>query len=110
MRSWLLERYALGKLSAADVCTCAYACRSCPELGISDLAVPPLASCSGNYERQMSSALKSPEFQERQLFWSNVPTQVKKQGRRLRPHPFLLPHETIHETAGWNINSLVPGW
>lgn len=107
LRAWLFQRYSIGALSAKDVCTCAYAVRGL-DAGVADLAVHP-AQEGGNFERKVNATLQADRFMEEEVFSFLVPKHDERRGRVVSYHPFILPHERLAETAGWNKASIVVG-
>jgi hypothetical protein len=100
LRRWALEKYALGEMSAKDLCVLAWHTRAHADLGLGDLVMDPDSS-TGNFEKHVTARLDLQNFASRDVFWSPVPLHIKRQGRVLQDHPFLLPHERASAFAAW---------
>ena len=97
LRRWGFELYGRGKLSAKALCTCAWACRAHPDLGVADLAMDPDRHSGGNFEMQVRRAMKTDEFVKNEVYFADIPFFGKKAGSRVfEKHPFLLPHERVY--------------
>lgn len=84
-------RYALGKLSAKDVCNIAWLCRHHQDLNVSDLAMDLLDGSGGNAARHINQQLGTTSVQNT---WCQVTLPMWHKGQRvLKQHPVFLPHE-----------------
>ena len=93
-RSWLLRRFATGRLSAKDVCLAANAAAG-HGLQVDDLTCH-WQDGGGNYQQTMDRALGLRAWTAKHVYWLQVPKQCAQTNRRcFVSHPVLLIHERI---------------
>ena len=79
-------------MSAKRTCEGAYNCGDSAErLRVSDIARDP-NSQSGSFVKVLEAKLGIDKFVKEYVFWERIPQHDGRRGRRLLPHPFLLPH------------------
>ena len=88
LRSWALELYARGRLSARDVTTLAQLLQPHAHLhGVADLALAPWTSGGhrqgGRATRVVEQAVGQATFVEERIFWAEVPMFRKKMAGEL---------------------------
>ena len=93
--------YAVGKLSAVDVCQSAQSLQPHASLhGVADLIVAAPRAHGGNCARQVDRAAGLENFTQEKVYWDTLPCHCKKTGRSVwRQQPFVLPHELAHHLA-----------
>ena len=107
-RGWLLRQYADGYLSAKRTCEGAYNCGDSAErLRVSDIARDP-KSQSGLFAKFLEAKLGIDRFVKKYVLWERIPQHDGRHGRRLLPHPFLLPHRQGEEFFDQGLQ--VPNW
>ena len=93
-RSWLLRRFAKGRLSAKDVCLAANAVAGCG-LQVEDLTCHQLDG-GGNYQFTVDRALGLQAWAAKHVYWLQVPKHcARTNARDFYSHPVLLLHERI---------------
>ena len=96
-RGWLLRQYADGFLGAKRPCEGACNCGDSAErLRVSDIAKDP-KSQSGSFAKFLEAKLGIGTFVKEYVLWQRIPQHDGRHGRRLLPHPFLLPHRQGEE-------------
>ena len=106
-RSWLLRRFAKGRLSAKDVCLAANAVADCG-LQVEDLTCQQLDG-GGNYQLTVDRALGLEAWAAKHVYWLQVPKRcARTNARDLYSHPVLLLHERIADIVGLDPAAFAP--
>ena len=91
------------------MCVGAYHCGDAAEgLGVADLAKDP-SSQSGSFQNFLEPKLGIDSSVKYYVLWERVPQHDGRRGRRLLPHPFLLPHRRQGD-ALFDQGLQVPDW
>ena len=89
LRRHLLQRYKLGKMTAASLCTIAWHATRAGAKGVDDLASPPDSTNHAEFLRSAINARQAKTF-----YFAKVPLwDQEKEERCLFPFPMALPHE-----------------